>query len=66
MPGVYAVKVTGIVSHIDPLAALSCLRYLVFRTLLTRLVTQLPEDIIQTLEDAGVKYIPYATLYQFR
>jgi len=49
VPGTYAVKVTGIVSLKNKTEGEN--------TALTNL-RQLPEDIIQAVEDAGVKYIP--------
>lgn len=48
VPGTYAVKVTGIVSN----------RADKNYTTRTNNLRQLPEDIIQAVEDAGVKYIP--------
>ena len=55
VPGVYAVKVVGMVSErgrpglgpgfVEEEATLIC-------------GTQLPEDVVQNVEDAGVRYIP--------
>jgi len=47
VPGTYAVKVVGIVS-LSRVKQVIGLQYF----------QQLPEDIIQTIEDNGVKYIP--------
>ncbi|CAD0112748.1 unnamed protein product [Aureobasidium uvarum] len=48
VPGIYAVKVTGIVR--TPLQTHQLAH--------THTITQLPEEIISTVEAAGVKYIP--------
>jgi len=49
VPGTYAVKVTGIVRTENNTKS---------RKLRLIFSWQLPEDIIQAVEDAGVKYIP--------
>lgn len=53
VPGVYAVKVVGVVRRIL-CRALSDAGGI--KELLT--CNQLPEDTVQVVEDAGVKYIP--------
>ncbi|KAJ5626855.1 hypothetical protein N7528_004282 [Penicillium herquei] len=54
VPGTYATKVTGVVS-LD-ITLLLCLHFGIFTNIIG--VWQLPDYIIGTLEDSGVKYVP--------
>lgn len=58
VPGTYAVKVTGTVCWLNKMPKL--------RTKLTgwfQIFLQLPPETISSLEDAGIKYIPYVLFF---